>query len=86
MADGFSLWEWQRVFSVCVNVFDRFTWAKTISSKEPANVAEALDFLLRLALKMPKLITSANGNEFLGPVSALLTRKKSPNDSRRWVM
>ena len=74
------------VFLVCVNVFDRFTWAKTISSKEPANVAEALDFLLRLAPKMPKLITSDNGNEFLGPVSALLTRRKSPNDSRRWAM
>ena len=63
------------VFLVCVNVFDRFTWAKTISSKEPANVAEALDFLLELAPKPPKLITSDNGNEFLGPVSALLTRK-----------
>ena len=29
------------VFLACVNVFDRFTWAKTIDSKEPANVAEA---------------------------------------------
>ena len=60
------------VFLVCVNVFDRFTYAKTISSKEPANVAEALDALLELAPKMPKRITSDNGNELLGPVSTLL--------------
>jgi hypothetical protein len=62
------------VFLVCVNVFDRFTYAKTIANKEPASVAPALEALLQLAPKMPKLITSDNGNEFLGPVSTLLTR------------
>ena len=29
---------------------------------------------MQLAPKMPKLISSDNGNEFLGPVSALLAR------------
>ena len=62
------------VFLVCVNVWDRIIWAKTITNKEPANVAEALDTLLHTATKMPKLITSDNGNEFMGPVSTLLSR------------
>ena len=64
------------VFLVCVNVFDRFTYAKTIANKEPANVATALEALLNLAPKMPKLISSDNGNEFLGPVATLPTRLK----------
>ncbi len=64
------------VFLVAVNVFDRFVWALAIKSKEPSQVAEALAKLLRAAQKKPKLISSDNGNEFLGPVSKLLVRHK----------
>jgi hypothetical protein len=62
------------VFLVCVNVLDRFAGALPLKSKEPTNVAEALDTFLQFAPMMPKLITSDNGNEFLGPVSTLLAK------------
>ncbi len=39
-------------------------------------MAEALGKLLKGANKKPKLISSDNGNEFLGPVSKLLVKKK----------
>ena len=59
-------------FLVADNVFDRFTYALPLTSKEPTQVAEALGKLLKGANKKPKLISSDNGNEFLGPVSELL--------------
>ena len=69
-ADGYT------AYLVAVNVFDRFTWALPLKSKEPTQVAEALEKLLRAAHKKPKLISSDNGNEFLGPVSKLLAKQK----------
>ena len=63
-------------YLVAVNVFDRFTYALPLTSKEPTQVAEALGKLLKGAYKKPKLISSDNGNEFLGPVSKLLVKKK----------
>ncbi len=63
-------------YLVAVNVFDRFTYALPLTSKEPTQVAEALGKLLKGANKKPKLISSDNGNEFLGPVSKLLVKKK----------
>ena len=69
-ADGYT------AYLVAVNVFDRFTYALPLTSKEPTQVAEALGKLLKGANKKPKLISSDNGNEFLGPVSELLVKKK----------
>ena len=69
-ADGYT------AYLVAVNVFDRFTYALPLTSKEPTQVAEALGKLLKGANKKPKLISSDNGNEFLGPVSKLLVKKK----------
>ncbi len=63
-------------YLVAVNVFDRFTYAVALKSKEPAQVAVALKKLIRDAPKKPKVISSDNGNEFLGPVSKLLVKRK----------
>ncbi len=63
-------------YLVVVNVFDRFTYAVALKSKEPAQVAVALEKLIRDAPREPKLISSDNGNEFLGPVSKLLVKHK----------
>jgi hypothetical protein len=63
-------------FLVAVNLFDRFMWALPLKSKEPPVVRDALAILLRSAYKKPKLISSDNGNEFLGAVSELLRKQK----------
>ena len=49
-------------YLVAVNVFDRFTYAVALESKEPAQVAAALKKLIKDAPKKPKLISSDNGN------------------------
>ncbi len=59
---------------VCVNVFDRYLYALPMRSKEPVEVKAALERLLALALKKPKLISSDQGLEFKGVVSVYLTR------------
>ena len=65
-----------KFFLVAVNLFDRFMWALPLKSKEPAVVREALATLLRSAYKKPQLLSSDNGNEFIGPVSELLQEKR----------
>ena len=60
---------------VCVNVFDRYLYALPMRSKEPVEVKAALERLLALTLKKPKLISSDQGLEFKGVVSVYLTRK-----------
>jgi hypothetical protein len=59
---------------VCVNVFDRYLYALPMRSKEPAEVKETLERILAAAPKKPKLISSDQGLEFKGVVSAYLTR------------
>jgi hypothetical protein len=64
-----------RFILVAINTFDRFLYALPLESKEPDEVLEALARLLTAALKKPKLISSDQGLEFKGPVSAYLTRR-----------
>ncbi len=64
-----------RFILVAINVFDRYLYALPLESKEPAVVLEALAKLITTAAKKPKLISSDDGLEFKGPVSAYLTRR-----------
>ncbi|HSG20648.1 MAG TPA: hypothetical protein VLA31_07755, partial [Burkholderiaceae bacterium] len=58
-----------------VNVFDRFTYARSLRTKEPKEVREALGSILSSLPKKPKFIASDNGNEFLSHVADLLLDK-----------
>jgi len=60
---------------VCINIYDRFIYAKMLRSKEPREVSVQLEAILREARKKPQFITSDQGNEFKGPVETLLIRK-----------
>ena len=64
-----------RFILVTINVFDRYMYALPLESTEPAAVLEALAKLITAAAKKPKLISSDDGLEFKGPVSAYLTRR-----------
>ena len=64
-----------RFVLVVINVFDRFLYALPLESKEPKEVAEALARLLNGAARKPNIISSDDGLEFKGPVSAYLTRR-----------
>jgi hypothetical protein len=62
---------------VVVNVFDRFTYARNLKTKEPKEVSTALGSILAALPERKKIrvIASDNGNEFLGPVADLLLDK-----------
>jgi hypothetical protein len=64
-----------RFILVAVNVFDRYLYALPLESKEPKEVLEALTKLITVAPRKPKLISSDDGLEFKGVVSAYLTRR-----------
>ena len=64
-----------KFFLVVVNVFDRFTYARALKTKEPKEVREALGSILSSLPKKPKIIASDNGNEFLSHVADLLLDK-----------
>ena len=55
-----------RYILVAINVFDRYLYAEPMQTKEPPEVKFALEKLLSLALKKPKLISSDQGLEFRG--------------------
>ena len=57
-----------------------------MQTKEQVEVREALEKILELALKPPKVISSDQGQEFQTEVTAMLTRKKIVHQSRRWAM
>ena len=63
-----------KFFLVVVNVFDRFTYARNLKTKEPKEVRAALGSILAALPERKKIrvIASDNGNEFLGPVADLL--------------
>ena len=75
-----------RFVLVAINVFDRYLYALPLESKEPKEVLEALAKLINTAPRKPKLISSDDGLEFKGLVSAYLTRRgivqkfKDPSD------
>jgi len=64
-----------KFFLVVVNAFDRFVYARKLKTKEPKEVREALESILASLPQKPKVISSDNGNEFLGPVAELLADK-----------
>jgi Integrase core domain len=55
-----------KFFLVCVNVFDRYMYARALPNKEPLTVAENLVPILGQAEKTPQIISSDNGAEFRG--------------------
>ena len=67
-----------KFFLVCVNVFDRFMYARPLPSKEPREVAAKLEEILKSRAgegrKKPNIVSSDNGAEFGGPVAALLLK------------
>ena len=61
---------------ILVNVFTREVFARPLSKKEPKEVGQALEAILDELPQEPKVISSDNGKEFLGPVSTMLERRK----------
>ncbi len=49
---------------VCVNMFNRYLYARPLTSKEPKEVALKLKEILDEAHKKPQVISSDNGTEF----------------------
>ena len=69
-----------RFFLVCVNVFDRYMYARPLQTKANEEVADKLKEILDQRLsenrKKPQIISSDNGSEFVGGrVAALLQRR-----------
>lgn len=64
-----------KFFLVVVNTFDRVVYTRALKSKEPWEVKTKLSQILEEAPKKPKVISSDNGNEFLGEVSEYLQSK-----------
>ena len=57
---------------VLVNVFTREVYAEALAKKEPSAVKPALQKILNDLDMIPTIISSDNGQEFLGPVSNML--------------
>lgn len=69
-----------KYFLVCVNVFDRYMYARPLKTKGPVEVSHALQAILRQAReedrKIPQVIGSDGGSEFKGAVSSALSQMK----------
>ena len=57
---------------VVINTFDRVVYTRALKTKEPSEVKVKLSLIIDEAPKKPKVISSDNGNEFLGEVSMYL--------------
>ena len=64
-----------KFFLVCVNVFNRYLYARPLTSKEPREVALKLKQILDEARKKPQVISSDNGTEFGGIVAEFLQHR-----------
>jgi len=64
-----------KFFLVVVNTFDRVVYTRALKGKEQWEVKTKLSQILEEAPKKPKVISSDNGNEFLGEVSEYLQSK-----------
>ena len=68
-----------KFFLVCVNVFDRYLYARPLSGKDPKEVAtklkEILDEATSNGRKKPQVISSDNGAEFGGLVAQFLQHR-----------
>ncbi len=75
-----------RYIAVLVDVFTRMAYAAPCKTKEPAEVAPVLRRMLDALPKKPEVISTDKGNEWVGPVDALLDaegiirRTKDPRD------
>ena len=64
-----------KFFLVCVNVFNRYLYARPLTSKEPKEVALKLKEIIDEARKKPQVISSDNGAEFGGLVAQFLQHR-----------
>ncbi len=64
-----------RYILVCINVFDRYIYGEAIESKEPTVVKAALEKIFSYTRKLPKLISSDQGQEFQKDVAQFLVSK-----------
>ena len=68
-----------KFFLVCVNVFDRYMYARPLRTKENKEIAEKLQEILDERLsdgrKKPQIISSDNGSEFVGGAVATLLQR-----------
>jgi transposase InsO family protein len=70
-----------KFFLIVVNVFDRFMWARPLTAKTQKEVATQLADILAAAerdgRKIPQVLSSDNGTEFVNPeVKKVLDRKR----------
>jgi hypothetical protein len=76
-----------RYIAVLVDVFSRMAYTAPCKTKEPAEVAPVLRRMLDALPKKPAVISTDKGNEWVGPVDALLDAKgiarrtKDPRDT-----
>jgi hypothetical protein len=76
-----------RYIIVLIEVFSRQVWAEPCHDKTPAEVAPVLRRMLGALPKKPEVISTDKGNEWVGPVDALLEAKgiirraKDPQDT-----
>ena len=64
-----------RYILVAINVFDRYIYGQPMRTKEQSEVRLTLEKILEAAKQKPKLISSDQGQEFQGIVSALMAQK-----------
>jgi transposase InsO family protein len=64
-----------RYILVAINVFDRYIYGRAMRTKEQSEVRLTLEQILEAAKQKPKLISSDQGQEFQGIVTALLAQK-----------
>ena len=67
--------ETYRYIIVLIDVFSRQVWAEPCKDKTPTEVAPVLRRMLGALPKKPDVISTDKGNEFVGPVDALLDAK-----------
>ena len=70
------------VILVLVDVFTRKAWTKAASAKTPERVAEALRPMLNALPKLPDVIFSDAGNEFVGDTARLMEQKGIVHQTR----
>jgi len=69
----------RKFFLVCVNVTDRFMYARPLTTKDSREVAKELAAILKEAVSAgrgkPQIISSDNGSEFVNPAITNLLRR-----------
>ena len=69
----------RKLFLICVNVTDRFMYARPLTTKDSREVAAELSAILKEAVSTgrgkPQIISSDNGSEFVNPAITNLLRR-----------